>query len=43
MEDDANSHSLHKLDVHFNLHLHPSKMQDMMEGVREQLNALLLR
>jgi hypothetical protein len=39
----ANSHALSTVTAHFTLHLHPSRTQDVMEGVREQLNLGLLR
>lgn len=39
----ANSHALQTVTARFTLHLHPSKTQDVMGGVREQLNLGLLR
>jgi hypothetical protein len=41
--DRANSHALSTVSARFTLHLHPSKTQDVMEGVREQLDMGLLR
>lgn len=42
-EERENSHALATVTARFTLHLHPSKAQDVMEGVREQLNLGLLR
>jgi hypothetical protein len=39
----ANTHALSTVTARFTLHLHPSKTQEVMEGVREQLNLGLLR
>ena len=39
----ANSHALATVAARFTLHLHPSKTQDIMGGVREQLNLGLMR
>ncbi|KIZ04925.1 hypothetical protein MNEG_3029 [Monoraphidium neglectum] len=39
----ANSNALSTVTARFTLHLHPSKTQDVIEGVREQLNLGLLR
>jgi hypothetical protein len=41
--DRANSHALTTVTARFSLHLHPCKTQDVLEGVREQLNTGLLR
>ena len=35
--------ALHKAAIKFSLDLHPSATADVMEGVRDQLNAVLLR
>lgn len=35
--------ALHKAAIKFSLDLHPSATGDVMEGVRDQLNAVLLR
>jgi len=43
LESRKNSHALSTVTARFTLHLHPSKTQDVMEGVREQLNMGLLR
>lgn len=42
-EERANGHALATVTARFTLHLHPSKTQDVMAGVREQLNMGLLR
>ena len=34
--------ALHTADIKFSLDLHPSATGDVMEGVRDQLNAVLL-
>jgi hypothetical protein len=39
----ANAHSLHKLVAKFDVFLHPSKANDIMGGVRDQLSTNLLR
>ena len=39
----ANEHSLHKLVAKFDIFLHPSKANDVMGGVRDQLSTNLLR
>lgn len=38
-----NAHALCSVTARFTLHLHPSKTNDVMEGVREQLNLGLMR
>ena len=39
----ANEHSLHRVRTKFDVFLHPSKANDIMGGVREQLSSNLLR
>ncbi|GBF96976.1 elongation factor [Raphidocelis subcapitata] len=41
--EEANRDALSTVAARFTLHLHPSKTQDIMEGVREQLNMGLMR
>ena len=40
---DVMDRQLHRLSATFRIDLHPSKVQDVLGGVKELLNALLLR